>query len=377
MTDNFDVIVAGLGAMGSLTVQELARRGQRVVGIDRFAPPHTMGSSHGRSRIIREAYFEDPRYVPLVQRAYAKWSELEAASGQTLFRQTGGLMLGPPDGTLVRGALLSAQLHHLAHDALTSNDVRRRFPAFHPTDDMVGVWEPRAGILNPEACIAAALQLAAAHGAEIRTNEPLLRYDVNGDTVEVTTTHGTLRARSLILSVGAWTGDVVSELGLPLVVQRNVQFWIAPARNAEQFTPAHFPIFISEFSPGHAWYGFPDVGDGLKVALHHHGPEVHPDSVPRDVTPADADAMLEVIRRFMPDANGTITNAAACLYTNTPDEHFVIGRHPAHPAVIVASPCSGHGFKFASAIGEILADLAMDRAPAFDLSLFAVDRFAL
>ncbi len=373
---DYDVIVAGLGAMGSLTTYELARRGQRVLGLDRFAPPHAMGSSHGHSRIIREAYFEDPRYVPLVKRAYERWAVLEHLSNTTLFRQTGGLMLGPPDGALVRGARLSAELHHLPHDILSADDVRRRFPAFHPSDDMIGVWEPRAGILDPEQCIGAALSVARAHGAEMHDNEVVTHFDEGLHGVTVTTSHGQYRARSLVISVGAWTTDLLADLQLPLTVQRNVQFWFEPLRRAEQFAAAVFPIFIAEYAEHEpAWYGFPDVGDGLKLALHHYGETVDPNTIERTVGVHEVDVVREILARYMPDANGPLKSSAVCMYTNSPDEHFVVGRHPTHDRVIVASPCSGHGFKFASVLGEVLANLATDQEAGFDISPFALNRF--
>lgn len=375
MKDAYDVIVAGLGAMGSLTLHQLARRGHRVLGFDRFAPPHAMGSSHGRSRIIREAYFEDPRYVPLVQRAYDCWAELEAASGTTLFRQTGGLMLGPPDGMLVRGARRSAEQHGLPHEVLDAAEVARRFPAFHPDEGMVGVWEPRAGILSPEACIGAALNVAKAHGATVLDDASLVAWDATPFGVEVITTAGRFHASSLVVAAGAWTRALLPELRLPLEVQRNVQLWFSPLRAPEQFAPDAFPVFISEYAPGKAWYGFPDTGEGVKVALHHVGEVVDPDAIRREVSDDDVAPVRAIMARSLPDANGALLGSAVCMYTNAPDEHFLIGRHPAHPAVIVASPCSGHGFKFASAIGELLADLATDRPPAFDVSLFALDRF--
>jgi sarcosine oxidase len=370
-----EVIVAGLGAMGSNALQQLARRGHRVLGIDRFAPPHAMGSSHGKSRIIREAYFEDPRYVPLVQRAYHCWAELEREAGVRIFRQTGGLMLGPPDGPLVRGARLSADLHHLPHEILSAAEVARRFPAFRPEPEMIGVWEPRAGMLAPETAISAALTVAQAHGAEVQLHETLLGFDTIPGGVEVTTTAGRYRAATLILSLGAWTTPMVADLGLPLVVQRNVLHWFTPSARQEQFTPETLPIFISEIGADGSWYGFPDTGDGVKLARHHHGVATSPDTVDRAVAPSEIAAMREIIARYMPDANGAHRESAVCLYTNAPDDHFVLGRHPTSPAVIVASPCSGHGFKFASAIGEVLADLATERDPSFDVSLFALDRF--
>lgn len=392
---HYDVIVAGLGAMGSLTLYELAARGHRVLGVDRYAPPHAMGSSHGASRIIREAYFEDPRYVPLVQRAYHCWERLERASATTLFRQTGGLMLGPPDGTLVQGARESAELHHLPYEWLTAADLRTRFPAFHPTDDMVGLLEPRAGVLHPERAIAAALSVATDRGARVQTNESFVEWQPRGDGVDVLTTRGRYRARSLVLALGPWTTDFVRELQLPLHVQRNVQYWFSPRHDHGQFSPDRFPVFITEASvretpasetparetavretsTGDAWYGFPELGDGVKVARHHCGVVTHPDTVNREVSAHEIAEVRELMARFLPDANGPLLRSAVCLYTNAPDGHFLLGRHPEHPAVVVASPCSGHGFKFASAIGEVLADLATNRPPQLDLASFALERF--
>lgn len=368
--------------MGSLTACTLTRGGHRVLGFDRFAPPHAMGSSHGHSRIIREAYFEDPRYVPLVQRAYSRWDALEAESGATLFRQTGGLMLGPPDGALVRGARLSAELHSLPHEILTPDVVRTRFPAFRPDSDMIGVFEPRAGILSPEACIGAALKVARARGATIHDNETLVAFDEHAGGVTVTTNLATYECRSLVISVGAWTRDLLTDLSLPLVVQRNVQFWFKPVRHEEHFTAAQLPIFICECAtapgrPNAAWYGFPDVGDGLKLALHHHGQHVDPQTVERIVAAGEEDDVREILAQYMPDANGPLVGAAVCMYTNAPDEHFILGRHPNHASVVIASPCSGHGFKFASIIGEILADLALGKEPEFDIALFNPGRFGL
>ena len=226
--------------MGSLTIRTLAERGVRVLGFDRFAPPHAMGSSHGETRIIREAYFEDPRYVPLVQRAYERWADLEQQTGTRLFQQTGGLMLGYPDGALISGARLSAELHRLPHDLLDAAAVRRRFPAFRPEDDMVGVWEPRAGMLFPERCIAAALSVAQAAGATVHTGETLLGFDATDAGVTVRTDAGHYEARTLVLSVGAWTRDVLADLALPLVVQRNLLFWFDPERAPAQFAPRRF-----------------------------------------------------------------------------------------------------------------------------------------
>ena len=375
MAERYDVIVVGLGAMGSATLHQLGARGLRVLGIEQFTPGHADGSSHGKSRIIREAYFEDPRYVPLVQRAYERWHALEAESGVTVFRQTGGLMLGAPDSEVVAGALLSARLHDLPHEVLAADEVRRRFPAFRPRATDIGVIEPRAGMLAPELAITAFVDVARQHGAEVRSDEPMLSWRAVGGGVEVTTEQSTYAAATLVLTVGAWTGKVLRELGVPFVAQRNVLYWFAPAAHASYFGPDALPIFLQELDDGLTMYGFPDTGDGIKIALHHFGDDVDPDLLRRTVSDDEIAFIRSLIEQWMPDANGVLRDTAACMYTNVPDNHFVIDRHPAHHNVIVASPCSGHGFKFASVLGEVLADLAMDKTPAFDISLFSLDRF--
>lgn len=380
---HFDVIVAGLGAMGSQALAECARRGVRVAGFDRFAPPHDQGSSHGRSRIIREAYFEDPIYVPLVRRAYERWAALEAESGTSLYRRTGGLCYGPEDGDLVRGAVRSAVQHGLPFEALDAAAIRERFPAFEVRDEWVGVLEPRAGMLAPEACIQAALDVAEAHGAEVFRHEPVLRWVQEGDGVRVETPDGTYHAGRLIISAGMWVRSLLEErapardLPLPLTVQRNVLYWFTPARDADLFTADRFPVFLGEVERGLMWYGFPDTGDGVKVALHHFGPPVEPDAVDRAVHPSEVAHIRRLIARYLPAANGTLLETGVCTYTNAPDEHFIIDTHPDASRVIVASPCSGHGFKFSSAIGEVLADLVTSGTSRFDLAPFALSRAAL
>jgi sarcosine oxidase len=365
---SYDIIIAGLGAMGSAAAFHLARRGTRVLGLDRFAPPHCLGSSHGQTRIIREAYFEHPTYVPIVQRAYHLWEELAKAAGAELFRQTGGLMIGAPDSTLVRGAKLSADTHGLAYEMLSAAELRRRFPALRPADDMLAVLEPRAGVLFPNRCIAAHLELARRHGAELRFDEPVERWEPDGQGVRVATSHGEFTAAQLIVSVGAWVNTLLP--GLPMRVERQVQLWFEPEQSSAPFAPERCPIHMWQFDGRRFFYGIPDFGEGLKVAFHHDGESTTPDAVRREVAPGEVEAMRTVLRRFVPGADGPPCAATVCLYTNTPDEHFWIDRHRDCPQVLVASPCSGHGFKFSAAIGEILADLAQGQPPKFDLSLF-------
>ena len=366
--------------MGSLTVRELARRGIQVTGIDRGHPPHDLGSSHGRSRIIREAYFEDPRYVPLVQGAYARWRALEDEGEAPLLRITGGLCLGSPASRLVTGTLESAARHGLPHERLDADALRRRFPAHIVTEDCVGVLEPNAGILDPERCIATALRLAARDGATLHLGETVTGWTAHPDHVEVRTTRRTLRADQVIVSAGRGVRELVPTLAPRLTVERQVQFWFAP-REAAAFAPERFPVFLSEVRPGLMWYGFPDVGDGVKVAWHHQAPDAPLDPTSaeeaplRPVTASEIDAMRAHLTSHLPGAAGALRSTAVCHYTNTPDEDFVIDRHPEAERLWIASPCSGHGFKFASAIGEVLADLVLGRAPAFDLAPFRVARF--
>jgi sarcosine oxidase len=374
MTRSFDVAVVGLGAMGSAAAFHLARRGQRVLGLDRFTPPHAHGSSHGRTRIIREAYFEDPLYVPLVQRAYPLWRELEAQTGRTLLTITGALMIGHEDGTVVAGARRSAIEHRLEYEMLTGREVAARFPVLRPDDDMVAVWEPGAGVLFPEACVDAHLGLARAHGATLHFDEPVTAWHTDGAGtnagVRIVTPGGEYRAGQLLLTAGAWVGSLVPEMAKLLTIERQVVYWLSPRGDPSRFAPSRCPIHLWETPTGRFFYGFGDFGDGVKVALHHAGAATDPDHVRRTVSHAETAAIRGYVRRFIPDADGPLLDASVCLYTNTPDEHFWIDRHPQHAQVLVASACSGHGFKFSPTIGEALADLLIDGRSRADLSRF-------
>ncbi|MBI3871100.1 MAG: N-methyl-L-tryptophan oxidase [Verrucomicrobia bacterium] len=370
MESTFDVIVAGLGAMGSATAFHLASRGLRVLGLDRLEPPHCLGSSHGQTRIIREAYFEHPAYVPLVQRAYELWAELQERSGESLLLLTGGLMIGPESGVLFPGALRSAQTHRLPHEVLSSDDVVRRFPALRPESTQKAVWEPRAGVLFPERCVARHLQAARDCGDVLRTGEAVTKWEPDGAGVRVETSGGAYRSGALVVAAGAWAQSLFPTWRLPFTVERQTLFWFEAARRAELFQRERCPIHLWETPEGEFFYGFPDLGDGVKLACHHGGPPTTPETVSREVTAADESAMRRLARRFIPDAEGRTRSATVCLYTNTPDSHFWLDHHPDHPQVWIASPCSGHGFKFASVIGEIMADAATGRRSPFDLSLF-------
>lgn len=370
----FDVIIVGLGAMGSAAAYELGRRGVRVLGLDAHRPPHTLGSTHGRTRIIREAYFEHPAYVPLLRRAYERWSELEQAGGVQLLLQTGGLMIGPPGGTLVHGARASAEVHGIRHEMMDASEVRRRWPVMRPRDDMVALLEPRAGMLLPETCVETHLRLAREHGATLRTGVRVSRWTATSSAVRVETADGrSYEAGRLILAAGPWLPDLL-DVPLGLEVERQLFHWFEPGAHGEAFAAARCPITLWEHEPGRYFATLSDVGDGLKIGIHHEGERAHPDDVRRGPSASDEAAVRTLLARFLPDANGRLREARACLYTNTPDHHFLLDRHPSWPSVIVASPCSGHGFKFSSVIGEVLADLATSGTSPFDLRLFGAER---
>jgi sarcosine oxidase len=363
--------------MGSAAAWHLARRGLRVLGLDRHAPPHTLGSSHGHTRIIREAYFEHPLYVPLVQRAYELWAELGRTAGRPLMQLTGGLMIGARESGVFAGALRSAREHALPHEELTADEVQRRFPGLVPGPDMEAVFEPRAGVLFPEACVEALQAQARAAGAVLAHGEPVTSWEADAAGITVTTPRTRYAAAHLVLAAGPWMARLAAPLALPLQVARQLTHWFAPIGGSGVFEASRCPVTIWETSADGMFYTLPDVGgQGLKAGIHHQGEIVDPDTVDREPGPGDEARMRALLARFMPAANGRLLEARVCLYTNTPDQHFLVDRHPEHPRVIVASPCSGHGFKFGTAIGEVLADLVTEGRSTFDLSPFRLGRFA-
>jgi sarcosine oxidase len=374
MPNSYDVAVIGLGAMGSATAYSLARRGHRVLAFDRWAPPHTLGSTHGRTRIIREAYYEHPLYVPLLRRAYELWAELEQAAGARLFHRTGGLMIGPADGVLVAGARRSAEEHGIPHELLPADEVRRRFPAYQPPDGAVALHEPRAGLLLPEACIGAWHDLARRHGAELRSGEPAERWRADGDGVAVTTARGTYRAARLVLAAGPWMVELLPDLQLSLSVERQLFHWFRPSGAPADFGPERCPIALWEYDADRIFATFTDLGDGIKCGVHHEGEITTPEDVRRTVSEEETAETAALLGRILPGAPGRLRDRAVCLYTNTPDHDFLIDVHPAHPQVVIASPCSGHGFKFATVLGEVIADLATGAPVEFDLSPFRLGR---
>ncbi|QMU30392.1 N-methyl-L-tryptophan oxidase [Adhaeribacter radiodurans] len=372
MSSTFDVMVVGLGAAGSSALYHLSKTGKKVCGIDQFLPPHPYGSSHGQSRIIRQAYHEDPLYVPFIKRAYVLWEEIEKNSGKQLFLKTGGLMLGHPDTGVIKGAELSAKMHDIPYAYLSNQEISTRFPAFKPGNNVVGVIEENAGILFPEDCIKAHLEVAATNNSKILKNEKVTTIHTHSDVVEVVTTQGKYRANKVIIATGAWISEFIPELNLPLTVERQVLYWFKT--NESRVRVDNLPIYIWEYAPGKMFYGFPDLGDGIKVAHHHAGEPTSVHTLNRNISQEEIDSMRNVISTHF-NLNAAFNYGTVCMYTNTPDERFIIDYHPQHKNMIIASPCSGHGFKFASVTGRLLSQLALNEKPELDISLFSISRF--
>jgi sarcosine oxidase len=372
----FDAIVVGVGAMGSAALSQLARRGQSVLGIERFDLGHTMGSSHGLNRIIRLAYFEHPNYVPLLRRAYELWRETEQLAHEQLLFVTGGLDAGRPEGRIVRGALRACREHALSHELLTSSEVTRRFPGYSLPAEYMAVYQPEAGFIASERAIMVHTALAISAGAEIHAREKVIAIEPKNGRVVVITDLARYEAGQVIVSAGAWVSDLIPVLTDKAIPERQVLGWFQPKR-PDLFAPAIFPVSNLLSDLGH-FYQFPSWGlPGFKIGLYNHLRERgHADNLCREATPADEHVLRRAIRSFFPEADGPTLKLAVCLFTNTPDEHFVLDRLPGHPEVVVASPCSGHGFKFASVIGEILADLIITGSTRMDLSLFRYERIA-
>lgn len=368
-----DVVVIGLGAMGSAALMHLARRGVRVVGIEQHGLGHDRGSSTGESRIIRKAYFEDPRYVPLLERSYALWRELEHETSTSLLTTTGCLTMGRPSHPAIIGVKRSVHEHGLAHELLDAGEIRRRFPVFAPHDDDVGVFEAEGGVLSPEACNRAHVDVARRHGASLILKERVVDVGIGTAGATVTTEQGTrIMARHVVVASGPWwaTQPFLRDLARPLVVTRQVQCWFGAG---DVVDVSAMPAFIqfSDDLTAPAFYGLPPHGGrGVKVCRHGGGARTTADTVDREVHASDVDEVRGYLRRHLLTVDGPAEHTKVCLYTMTPDEHFIVGTHPAHDHVVVLGGFSGHGFKMASAIGEIAADLVEHGASSVDLGLF-------
>jgi sarcosine oxidase len=369
------VAVVGCGAMGAATGWRLATRGAQVVCFDRHSPPHSFGSSHGESRITRTAYFEGQWYVPLLQETFPLWRELEQTSGAQLLTLTGALMIGRPLAQAITGALAAAKAHGLAAGLLDAGELRSRYPGHVIRAGDVAVLDAQAGFIRPEAAVAAMIDRIVAAGGEIRRGVVVTKVSSRSDGVEVVTdeTHETFDAA--VIAAGPWTPELVGTL--PLTVERQVMAWLAIEPEADWLTADRFPVFIHQTEELGDIYGVPTLdGFSMKIARHHDGESTDPESVQREVAGADLDPLRTFAENYLRGVTGQVTRTVVCMYTNTPDGHFVIDFRPDDSRIVVVSACSGHGFKFAPVIGDIAADLVLDGRTPRDISRFSVARFA-
>jgi len=374
--EHYDAIVFGAGGVGSAALLELAQRGVRALGIDRFNPPHDRGSSHGSTRVIRQAYFEHSDYVPMLLESYRLWEELEQIVGKRLLHKVGLLEVGPVNGVVVPGVLRAAQEHGLAVESLTADEIMHRWPGLSVGDDLVGVHESAAGYLLVEDCVQAHLDAARAAGAELLTNMEVLSWTANDREVRVRTCDGEIKADRLIITAGAWAGEVLADVGLHLIVRRKSLFWFA-TEAANYDANAGFPVFLLELPSG-VFYGFPKLDPrGVKFAEHSGGHVLDdPLVVDRTIDLAEQQRLVDVLRRMLPGVTPRVTDHSVCLYTMSPDENFILDRHPVHPNVVFAAGLSGHGFKFTPVLGKALADLALNGGTELPIDFLSLARFA-
>lgn len=386
MQKHADVIIVGLGAVGSAALYQTARRGAKVLGTDQFRPPHDRGSSHGDSRITRLALGEGPQYVQFAKRSHEIWRELEAATGRTLFREVGGLFFGSTQrhgqahgsADFLQTTIAVARQHAIPHEVLDAAAMRERFPQFHFRDDERGCFEHTAGLVHPEACIAAQLEAAAHLGARVEVNEPLLGWKASGYDVEVKTARHTYRADRLVITAGAWLPQLVPALTTHTRVLRQVLFWFEPDEPHDLFAPERLPVYIRVPDAGtNMFYGFPAIdgrGGGVKIAGEQFDRTTSPDAVDAQVS-ADEQSTMHAIAAPHLRITRKCVRTVVCKYTVTPDFHFIIDRAPESERVWFASACSGHGFKHSAAVGEALAEMVIAGKTKFDLSPFRLARF--
>jgi sarcosine oxidase len=375
---HYDAIVIGVGGMGSSTVYHLARRGCRVLGLEQFNIPHENGSSHGVNRIIRLAYAEHPDYVPLLRRAYELWRELEALSEEPLLFVTGGIDAGHQQSSTVTGSLLACKVHGLPHEFFTAAELTRKFPGCRFPAEIVAVYQPDGGFLLSERCIVNHVLAALSNGAEIHAQEKVTHWEQAADGVKVVTNRGAYSARRLVITAGPWAASLIPSFAGSVTPERQVLLWAQPVR-PELFRLGAFPVFNLEASADARFYGSPIHSvPGFKIGKYHHRHQkADPDHVDRTIHEEDERALREGIRRFFPDADGPTMAMKTCLFTNSPDEHFILGIHPEIPEVIISAGFSGHGFKFCSVVGEIMADLALTGESRHSIELFRPGRLPL
>ena len=376
MTATYDYIVLGNGGFGSSALYHLARRGARVLGLERFGVAHDRGSSHGQTRVIRKAYFEHPDYVPLLLRAYELWRELEAECGRTLYHEVGLTLGGLPDSGVITGAKIAAERHNLRLETLTPAEAAERFPSYRIPPEFAVVYEPEAGYLEVEACVRAHLDAAVHHGAELQVNEAVVEWQVDGRVVRVRTDRGEYEAGGLVITAGAWCGPLLVELNIPLQVLRKVLLWYETPLKKFDAAAGNGCFFFE--TTGGEYYGFPRIDGKVKLAEHTGGALVDdPLSLDRDLHLADTAGPQAFVATFMPELPRQVAQHVVCMYTKTPDSHFIVDRHPEYDNVVIGAGFSGHGFKFTSSIGEVLADLVDRKRTPLPVEFLSLNRAAL
>lgn len=381
MDKSFDVIVVGLGGMGSAAAYQIALRGKRVLGLEQFGPAHDKGSSHGQSRIFRQAYFEGEAYVPLLLRAYELWNQIQHDSGTDLLTITGGLFIGAPDSPVVTGSIGSARKYNLRHEILDSGEIQARFPLFRPPKHFVALYEVGAGVLKPEQAVLAHLEAARKLGAELHFEEAVLSVnpDASDARVTVATASGQYDCQRLVITCGPWAARMLADLNLPLLVERVIMHWFQPLDDLDMFLPNRFPVHLWHLDTGEQFYGFPAMEGsqgGVKIAFHNRQmTPSDPDRLDRHIYDHEVQGMRQCVTSYIPQLNGNHLASKTCMYTMSPDGHFIIGHHPRYASIVFAAGFSGHGFKFASVIGEILAELALDGRTRHSIGAFDVARF--
>ncbi len=371
---HYDVIVVGVGGMGSAATFHLAKRGLKVLALEQFNIPHNLGSSHGITRIIRLCYYEDPSYVPILQRSFELWRELQVHVDQRLLYETGSIDAGA-EGTLTfEGSLSSCKLHGLKHEVLNSQELKKRFPAYELPNDIRAVYQQDGGFLLPEKCIVAHVMAAQAFGADIRARESVKSWTPTSQGVRVESTQGTYEAEQIVFTAGAWIGQLLPKMGSFTRVERQVLGWFQPLEQ-KIFKPDLFPVFNMQVSEGR-YYGLPEFEvPGFKLGRYHHlDQQINPQDLNPSCSEGDESILRTFVAKYFPKANGPTMALAPCMFTNTFDEHFIIDEDPEHSQVLIVSPCSGHGFKFCSVVGEITADLVQKRRTDLDISLFRLKK---
>jgi sarcosine oxidase len=371
----YDVIVIGVGGMGSATAFELARRGRRVLALEQFTVGHDLGSSHSHTRIIRKAYYEHPDYVPLVRRAYERWYDLEQRVGKHLLTECPCLSIGLTGCELLEGVLRSSGEHRLPVEQLSSQELSRHFPQFRFGDEYSGVLERSAGFLYVDECVRAHAEAARQLGAEIHEGEPVLGWDATGQEVHVRTATHSYQGARLVITAGPWASQLLLRFGADLTVMRQVAFWFG-TRDDRAFARDVFPVFLAD-TPNGTFYGLPALDSfGLKVAQHYGAPELRtPNAVDRSIRAEDEAPLRSFLKKHLPAVDGGRRHASVCIYTLTPDRHFILDVHPEHTNVAIAAGFSGHGFKFSSVVGEIMADLAEKGRTDLPIERFRLARF--